>query len=88
MEIITKSNRKFIHIGYKPHIKKDGTSTELMVWQSSCIDCGENFTVTTPKSTTKENDSNSFYQCRCSNHVKKPHKIQSDFLMNVIFKRK
>lgn len=34
-------------IGMKPHQRQDGTMTELLVWESQCMGCGQDFTVTT-----------------------------------------
>lgn len=32
-------------IGTKPHERQDGTSTELLIWQTECATCGSNFEV-------------------------------------------
>jgi hypothetical protein len=33
--------RIFTWLAFKPYTRKDGTDTELSIWQSTCFICGE-----------------------------------------------
>jgi hypothetical protein len=39
----------------KPHVRKDGAPTRLLVWESTCPGCGSSFVVTTGLSTKSLN---------------------------------
>lgn len=56
--------RLFTWLAFKPYTRKDGTDTELSVWQSHCVICGESFTVATPKA----GRSQSFGRKHCEAH--------------------
>ncbi len=60
----TPDGRVFTWQSFKPYTRKDGTDTELSVWQASCAICGELFTVTTPKT----GDTKAFYRKHCDIH--------------------
>lgn len=38
-------------IAMRPHIRSDGTVTELAIWESRCPVCGEKFAITTSRTT-------------------------------------
>jgi len=56
--------RVFTWLAFKPYTRKDGTDTELSVWQSHCAICGAPFTVATPKA----GHTQSFYNKHCTDH--------------------
>ncbi len=60
----TPDGRVFTWQSFKPYTRKDGTDTELSVWQSHCVICGESFTVATPKA----GHSQSFGRKHCEAH--------------------
>lgn len=47
--ILEQSRRqRYRLLGTTTHQRQDGTTTELLVWESQCMDCSQAFTVTTP----------------------------------------
>lgn len=56
--------RVFTWLAMKPYTRKDGTDTELSVWQSACAICDEPFTVATPKT----GNTKAFYRKHCDSH--------------------
>lgn len=43
----------FEQVGVDPHTRVDGSRTQLIVWQSACMECGEAFTFRTPIAASK-----------------------------------
>lgn len=62
--ITTPDSRVFKWLAFKPYTRKDGTDTELSIWQSACAICGEAFTVATPKDGTGK----AFCRKHCDSH--------------------
>ena len=68
-DVTTPDGRVFYWLANIPHIRKDGSSTEIAVWHSACAECGGAFTVTAP---LDYSTSKAFAQKRCSAH-KRPN---------------
>jgi len=66
--IDTPSGRRFALIGTEPHTRKDGTQTQLCVWQSCCTTCGAPFRVRTSAKVRRYAGSRAFETARCERH--------------------
>ena len=60
-----RSGRRWLAVGFEPYTRKDGTETELAVWQGHCKACNKPFTVRTPAETYLAS-SGSFDAARCA----------------------
>jgi len=45
----TYRGQRYVRIGVRPHVRADGTETQLAVWESRCPVCGEPFTIETTR---------------------------------------
>lgn len=68
IEVETPTGRRFALIGREPYQRKDGTMTELCVWQSCCVCCGEPYQVRTPGKVRRFEGSKSFLVATCPQH--------------------
>lgn len=59
-------------VGTFPHIRKDGTHTQLHRWVSACAQCGEPFFITTPAAA-----SNPKFNRRCQKHKRPGQQVRS-----------
>ena len=60
----TQDGRVFKWLTFEPYTRKDGTETELSVWESACAVCGAPFTVATPRTGA----SKAFGRKHCDTH--------------------
>jgi len=65
------NDEPFTFCGFEPYQKLNGEWTELKLWQSKCKTCDKPFTVKTPISVFKFEDSKSFMVINCLEHRKK-----------------
>lgn len=65
---ITPDGRIFSHTAVEPYTRKNGTQTELKIWEAKCSrqDCEKTFTVKTPAGGTA--DSKAFGRKHCDDH--------------------
>jgi hypothetical protein len=56
----------------EPHIRRDGTETELAVWQSHCAQCGEPFEFRAPSKASKFEPNR-----RCAKHKRPGARVKS-----------
>jgi hypothetical protein len=47
--VVVKNGQEYELVGVKPHLRRDGSETELLVWRSHCADCGAEFLCSTTK---------------------------------------
>ena len=64
----------YARIGTRPHIRQDGTVTELIVWRTHCADCGELFQTQSSTSTTPS------LNRRCERHRAARRKVKKHVL--------
>jgi hypothetical protein len=62
------SDRVFTFCGFEPYQRKDGSWTELKVWETMCKTCKQSFRMTTPKGVKGYMDSNNFQLVNCPQH--------------------
>jgi len=62
----TRTGRVFELLGAVPHERLDGSMTELLIWESACLDCGRPFQVKTSKG--GRHGSRAFETARCERH--------------------
>ena len=60
--------RVFVLVALRDYTRKDGTHTQVKVWQSTCKRCGEPFEVSTPLAVTSADQSHAFKLLRCEKH--------------------
>lgn len=46
-EVVKFDGHQFKVVGYEAYVRRDGTSSSLIIWNSSCVDCGEPIEVKT-----------------------------------------
>ncbi len=63
----------YAKIGTRPHVRKDGTSTQLVVWRTHCAKCGAMFEVM-----TIENPK--YLNRRCPEHAVSSRKVKHNVL--------
>lgn len=51
--------------------RRDGTTAEILRWQSACADCGEPFEITTPARSSKFQPNR-----RCQRHKRPGHRVR------------
>ena len=61
--ILIHDGQRYRVAGIKPHVRKGGTRTTLIIWQSHCAECGQPFEFTTPLKTR-------YPSRRCKQHSK------------------
>lgn len=68
-----KEARLFRLVALVPYTRRDGSETELAVWEGACVVCGQPFTVSTPKPNPSGRViSKSFERTRCDEHKRRP----------------
>lgn len=60
--VVMRESQRYELIVRKPHVRKDGQPTTLLIWRSHCCDCGEVFEVITGLV------ANGYFNRRCSDH--------------------
>ena len=75
-ETNTPDGRIFKWLEFKPYTRKDGTGTELSIWNSNCVICGTLFTVATPKA----GDSKAFGRKHCDTHKLTKHETAAQWV--------
>lgn len=86
--IVTKDGRVFVLVGKEPYQRKDGTMTELLVWQTSCAVCDAPFKVTTPFTVTCLGDTKAFGLKHCAKHRLTKDQVQARWLHAIMENRK
>ncbi|HNT63771.1 MAG TPA: hypothetical protein PKH90_13065 [Candidatus Desulfobacillus denitrificans] len=68
-----KEARLFRLVALVPYTRRDGSETELAVWEGACVVCGLPFSVSTPKPNLSGRViSKSFERTRCDLHKRPP----------------
>lgn len=62
------SEKVFTFCGFEPYQRKDGSRTELKLWQTTCKTCNSLFTVKTPIGVKSFLDAKSFQLVNCEKH--------------------
>jgi hypothetical protein len=39
-EVVLFDGRPFVVLGYEAYVRRDGTSSSLIIWKTTCADCG------------------------------------------------
>jgi hypothetical protein len=60
--VLMRECQRYELMARKPHIRRDGFPTTLLVWRSHCCDCGEVFEVVTGLV------ANGYFNRRCPDH--------------------
>jgi hypothetical protein len=60
--VVMREGQRYELIARKPHVRKDGQPTTLLIWRSHCSDCGEVFEVVTGLV------ANGYFNRRCPDH--------------------
>lgn len=45
--------QEYLCVGAEPHVRRDGSETTLLLWESHCATCGAVFRFKTPAAVTK-----------------------------------
>ncbi len=64
----------YARVGIQPHVRQDGTVTELVIWRTHCADCGEVFEVTSVASSSPN------LNRRCNRHKAAGRKVKRHVL--------
>lgn len=52
-QVEIKGGQKFTAVGFEPHVRADGTTTQLVVLEARCAQCGEGFVCRWPAEATR-----------------------------------
>ena len=67
--------RLWRRVAERPYTTRDGRSTVLLVWQSTCVICGKPFEITTPSGVKAVKQSASFGMTTCPEHRLTPAEV-------------
>jgi hypothetical protein len=60
--------RTWQRLGVQQHVTRDGATTRVAVWQSTCMICGQPFEITASRKANSANGSRAFTKISCPRH--------------------